>query len=331
MYLTPASIPSFSSSASKIAEHFPNAPAEPSYMNQEVQRITARNDYLLKKLLTAGLPPELLGAKVPPFQASLELHRFMSEFQTVEVPDGVAEQNTELWVEHDGDQQYVLPNKSGGISLFLPFNTKSKKSFHSMDIGAGLECRRSEPSLSVPQEIVLHQDGYHPDTVDRPYMLHFTARPATRMLRNVFEGAFRSFLSIQCRPAASRAEHVKEVLNWDRDDPWPPNKSCRVALQALQQLGQSTTATPQQGWMCWLLYHDIKQCGFTIDSYLNHDSTAGRTLAAALQHLETNDIYSRMFADNIIHALSKVLIGYTPQYLNNPPDIYSDSDSEVGC
>jgi hypothetical protein len=122
--------------------------------------------------------------------------------------------------------------------------------------------------------------------------------------------------------AGEQAEHCP-VLHWDMVEPWPQSKADRVALLALHQLGNSTVA-PQQAWMCWRLYHDIKRCGFTIDSCLHHDSTAGRTMAAALQHLKTKDIYSSMFADNIMHALSKVLLGYTPRYLNTPPDIDSD-------
>jgi hypothetical protein len=58
-----------------------------------------------------------------------------------------------------------------------------------------------------------------------------------------------------------------------------------------------------------LMYHDIKQRGYTFDSYLNVDSTAGWTLAEAVQRIETENIYVKLYADNLLHALSKVLIG----------------------
>jgi hypothetical protein len=118
---------------------------------------------------------------------------------------------------------------------------------------------------------------------------------------------------------------------WDTDDPWPTNKTDRIAVHALRQLGQSaeSVVTPQRAWMCWLMYHDIKQRGYTFDSYINVDSTAGWTLAEAVQRIETENIYVKLYADNLLHALSKVLIGYTPRYLNNPPDIASDPGSDT--
>lgn len=40
-------------------------------------------------------------------------------------------------------------------------------------------------------------------------------------------------------------------------------------------------------------------------------------------------MYVKLYADNLLHALSKVLIGYTPRYLNDPPDIASDPGSDT--
>lgn len=278
------------------------------------------------KLKDANLPPELLGAKLPPLEASVVLHRFITpELSVAGLQDANADPDAEIWVEMEDGIEYVCPDQPSGVSLFMPLDNKGTKSLHSMRIGAGLECRRNVPSQQLPPELSLCQDGIHPLSGDRPALLHFTARPANRMSRTAFEGALTSFLSVSCRPA--NYEAASPVL-WDSDDPWPRDLADRVTVWALRQFGSSQSASPQQALMCWLIYHDIKACGIGVESFLRHDSKAGRTVATALQHIERQRTRSSWVADDLLHAFSKVLVGYMPRYLDGPPKSPSDSDSD---
>jgi hypothetical protein len=228
----------------------------------------------------------------------------LAGFKIVDVAAlGRSDPDPDLVVETVDGQMFVLQRKESGISVFTG---------HIID------------ATQVPTQLQLQlQEQYVFHPTDCPSLLHFTVRPFYRMPFEEFETAITSFLS---RVAFNQPLRLQD---WDMSDKgW--GKVDRVVLGALRTFGNSVAiATPHQALLCWLVYHDIKQSGvdtFSVDTFLRHDSKATRTIATALQHMQTDNIYTRLFADQINYRLSKVL-GHTPRYLNNPPDIF-DSESE---